>query len=58
MFQGLPCELPGLLNLTGQGVFRVAGLFSHARHLDLRFHASHEFARGERLGEVIVGAGF
>ena len=48
------CCLP---NLPVERRLLRDGLFAQAGHLQLRFNAGHEFARGEGLDEVVVRAG-
>ena len=56
VFQRLPCELPCPLNLARQRSFLFTGFLPQACHLQLRFHARHQFPGGEGLGQIVVRA--
>ncbi|MNC95682.1 hypothetical protein D3C83_128620 [compost metagenome] len=50
-------QVTRLLRLAAQFVFNLESFASQRRHVEIRFHTSQQFARGERFGQIVVRAG-
>ena len=55
MLQGLPCKLASLVKLAGQRRLVFGGFLPKARHLELGFDASDEFARSKDGASPVAG---